>query len=669
MKKFFLFVILLFSFSSIHFTFAQNIVDEIFKDKTEIYFNFNVADKWEINSLTKVISIDEVNGAEVYAYANRKEFTEFLKLNYNYKILPHPGTLINPEMSDDIDEIAEWDSYPTYDAYVNMMNMFSINYPGICKIVDAGTTIQGRKILFAVISDNVMIHEAEPQFMFSSSMHGDETTGYVLMLRLIDSLLSTYSTDARINNLVNNLEIWINPLGNPDGTYRTGNSTVNGATRYNANNIDINRNFPDPADGPHPDGNAWQPETIAMMNLAYANNFVLSANFHGGTEVVNYPWDTWARLHADDSWWQYISHLYADTCQANSPSNYMNGYNDGITNGYAWYRITGGRQDFFTYFANGRELTVEISDTKLLSPSLLPAHWNYNRKSFLRYMEHSLHGIRGLITDTTGNPLKAKITVLSHDMDSSFVYSDSLTGVYTRMIFAGTYNLKITAPGYYDQIINGVTVQNLTPTILDIELVPTSVVPVELSSFSAEIADHSVVLKWSTSSELNNAGFELQRNSDDTEWDVISFINGAGTTTEIQNYTFADENLSSGKYQYRLRQIDFSGSYTFSEVIEIEILSPDKFSLHQNYPNPFNPATKIKYSLDENDNMSLSNQWVSLKVYDILGNEIATLVNEEKPAGVYEVEFNSTANMASGFYIYRLVVNGNSFTRKMMLLK
>ena len=97
-----------------------------------------------------------------------------------------------------------------------------------------------------------------------------------------------------LKNILDNCEIWINPLANPDGTYRSGNSTVNGAVRYNANFVDINRNFPDPADGPHPDGEVWQPETMIMMNVASANCFSASANFHGGEEVANYPWDTWS---------------------------------------------------------------------------------------------------------------------------------------------------------------------------------------------------------------------------------------------------------------------------------------------------------------------------------------------------------------------------------------
>lgn len=498
-----LFTIFIFVFS--FHAFAQIPDSKYFKENWEVYFTFNIQSPIETNTLTKIISIDNVEGNTVYAYANEKEFNEFVKLNYSYKILPHPGDVISPKMGSTIEEIEAWDVYPTYDAYVAMMYQFAANYPSICQIVDAGNTVQGRKILFAKISDNVGIREAEPQFMYSSSMHGDETTGYVLMLRLIDSLLSTYGTNTRVTNIINNVELWINPLANPDGTYWSGNNTVFGARRYNANYVDINRNFPDPADGQHPDGEQWQPETIAMMNIASQNNFVHSANFHGGTEVVNYPWDTWSRLHADDSWWQFISHQFADTAQANSPSTYMNGYNDGITNGYAWYRITGGRQDYMTYFKRGREITLEISDTKLLSASLLPSHWYYLRKSLFNYIENVFYGIRGKITDHFGNPIKALVKVNSHDIDNSEIYSDSLTGAYFRMISPGNYSLTFSASGFVSKTINSVSASNFNATILDVELVPQNPYQLQLTALIEGFFNGTDMIQDSVTVELRNS--------------------------------------------------------------------------------------------------------------------------------------------------------------------
>ena len=672
MKNFFSLLLVLVISS---FSFSQVIDENYFKENTEVYFKFLISDRSEINTLTRIISIDNVDGNTVYAYANENEFKEFEKLNYPYIILPHPGKMIEPEMSSDIRGISAWDVYPTYDAYLAMMYQYQTNYPDLCRIVDAGTTVQGRKILFAVISDNVNIRETEPQFMYTSSMHGDELTGYVLMLRLIDSLLTTYGTNARISNLVNNSEIWINPLANPDGTYHSGNSTVYGATRYNYNSYDLNRNFPDPIYGVHSN---QQIETTRFRTIAEANNFALVANFHGGTEVVNYPWDTWTntppdnRHHPDEAWYQYISHLYADTCQANAPANYMNGYDDGITNGGDWYVINHGRQDYTNYFRWGREVTIEISDTKLIPAAQLPAHWNYNRKSLIKYMEAVLKGVNGLVTDTLGNPLRAKITVLSHDLDNSEVYSDS-TGFYIRMLAPGTYSFRFEATDYYTQTINNIVVSSYNSlNTLNVQLV-SSIIPVELISFSSSVNKNDVILNWTTATEMNNMGFEIQRmvnvkGQKSYGWEAIGFINGYGTTTETQSYSFNDENLSAGKYGYRLKQIDFDGTFEYSNAIEAEIVSPIKFSLGQNYPNPFNPTTTIRYSIPNVALSGVEGSRVTLKVYDVLGNEITTLVNEEKPAGSYEINFEAS-HISSGIYFYKLQSGDFTKTKKMILLQ
>jgi len=189
------------------------------------------------------------------------------------------------------------------------------------------------------------------------------------------------------------------------------------------------------------------------------------------------------------------------------------------------------------------------------------------------------------------------------------------------------------------------------------------VVPVELVSFSYVIrSQKDVELSWITATETNNQGFEILRfaQNDKNGWSKVGFVPGHGTTTETSFYSFIDKGLSGGKYFYRLKQIDYDGSFEFSNVIEVEIGSPDEFFLSQNYPNPFNPTTKIKFTIPSNVNGEMSN--VRLKVYDVLGNEIATLVNEEKTAGEYEVEFNNHSdegrNLPSGVYFYQLIAGG-----------
>ncbi len=466
------------------FAFAQNtkisnqkLLNKIFEKEGETYFKFNISSKNEINILTKIISIDNVKNNVVYAYANSKEFEKFLQLNYKYTILPHPGFKFKPKMRDkvDIKNIKDWDFYPTYEAYENMMYQFETDYPDICKVENICTLNSGRKLLIAKITDNVDTDEDEPEFLYTGQMHGDEIVCYILMLHMIDYLLSNYGVKPEVTDFVNNMEIWINPLANPDGTYHGGNNTVQGATRYNANWVDLNRNYPDPKDGPHPDGNAWQPETQAFMALADEHNFVMSANTHSGSELVNYPWDTWPRLHADNNWWIYVSREYADTAQAYSVSGYFTDQNNGITNGYEWYTINGGRQDYMNYFQHCREVTIEQSHTKMLAADQLINHWNYNYRSMLNYMQQCLYGIRGIVTDsTTGEPLRAKVFIQGHDQDSSCVYSALPLGDYHRPIFQGTYSLTFSVSGYYPKTINNIYVANRATTFLDVQLVSKS---------------------------------------------------------------------------------------------------------------------------------------------------------------------------------------------------
>jgi hypothetical protein len=440
----------------------------------ETYFKFQIDSKEMLGKISRVISIDNVVGDTVYAYANEEELAEFGQFGYPYEVLQHPGTLIVPEMSSNKADVKEWDVYPTYDAYVSMMNQFATDYPSLCQIHNVGSTVEGRSLLFLEISDNVGVEEDEPEVIFTSSIHGDETTGYVLMLRFADSLLTSYGTDSLVTRLVDSCEIWICPLANPDGTYAGGNSSVYGATRYNANGKDLNRNFPDPEDGPYP-GGTRQIETQEMMDFADAHSFVIGTNFHGGAEVVNYPWDTWARLHADDTWLIDVSRQFADSAQYYSPSGYLTDLNNGITNGYAWYTISGGRQDYMNYWHGCREVTMEISSTKLLPANQLPAYWGYLRAGILDWAEQTLYGIRGVVTDAnSGLPMQAMVRLIGHDSDadSSMVHTDPDVGDYHRMINPGTYDVEFSAPGYYPDTVYSVSVVDQQTARVDVSLTP-----------------------------------------------------------------------------------------------------------------------------------------------------------------------------------------------------
>jgi len=197
--------------------------------------------------------------------------------------------------------------------------------------------------------------------------------------------------------------------------------------------------------------------------------------------------------------------------------------------------------------------------------------------------------------------------------------------------------------------------------------------PVELISLSATLLNNNVKLNWTTATETNNSGFEIEKKelgvgSQKLEWKTIGFVPGFGTTIEPKTYSFTDEHVSTGTYKYRLKQIDFDGSFEYSNEIEVVVdFTPKEFVLDQNYPNPFNPSTVISYRVPITSN-------VTLKVYDVLGNEVATLVNEEKQPGVYQVEFNTShpgevRNLKSGIYFYQLRAGSFAETKKMVILR
>ena len=214
----------------------------------------------------------------------------------------------------------------------------------------------------------------------------------------------------------------------------------------------------------------------------------------------------------------------------------------------------------------------------------------------------------------------------------------------------------------------------------DIGIVVYTAVPVELISFTGKVDGSKVVLEWKTATEINNYGFELERSLTPplskgegvSEWAKIGFVNGNGTTEEIKLYSFVDKNLKQGQYLYRLKQINMDGSYKYSNEVEVQI-QPGKYSLEQNYPNPFNPSTKITYSIPAvgtsvGTSLMKFLQFVQLKVYDVLGNEVATLVEEYREAGRYEITFNAS-DLASGMYLYILKAGDFVETKKMILVR
>ena len=212
----------------------------------------------------------------------------------------------------------------------------------------------------------------------------------------------------------------------------------------------------------------------------------------------------------------------------------------------------------------------------------------------------------------------------------------------------GTYTINIQGEGP-----NGTPVHRRTVT-MDV------IIPVELTSFSALTNVNDVILNWQTATEINNQGFEIQRSSDG-EFEKIGFVPGHGTTTETQSYIFIDENVLPGEYSYRLKQMDYDGTTEYSNIVEVDVTQPIEYSLSQNYPNPFNPSTTISYSISKDG-------LVTLKVYDILGKEVVTLINEVQSAGTMNITFDAS-ELSSGVYYYQLVSGEFTSTKKLILMK
>lgn len=417
-------------------------------ERGELIIRFVKPGNLKLDYLTTFLSIDGVKNDTVTAYANEKGFRQFLAEDIPYELLQPPSIregVLHPNRG-----AASWHSrYPAYSDYLALMDSFTRIYPGLSRLVEIGKSVQGRKLLVMKITRNPEIREMEPVVLLASTIHGDEVLGFSLMLRLIEELLGRYDTDIHIRRLVDSVEIWINPLANPDGTYFQSDNSVTGATRFNARQTDLNRDFPDLQDA------EWQnrprePETTAMMSFMEGLHLVLAANVHGGAEVVNYPWDTWSRLHADDAWYQDISRTYADTVHVNGPLGYMTDLDNGITNGNAWYAVYGGRQDYTNYYLHAREVTLELSWDKMPPEASLDDYWNYNKKSLLQYIAQVFTGLTGIVTDSiSGLPIEAMISISDHENDNSQVYTNTGTGSYYRLTGTGTITVEISAAGYH----------------------------------------------------------------------------------------------------------------------------------------------------------------------------------------------------------------------------
>jgi len=359
----------------------------------------------------------------------------------------------------------------------------------------------------------------------------------------------------------------------------------------------------------------------------------------------------------------------SDTAKA-SPNYYISGTYLSYDNGAA---------DGVAFFSSGNGAAVKISmpssGNGILVTALIRNYVDNNNpeNNMLFHVWSDNGGKPGtdLITPFTVTPAAtltntSPMTVINLRPDSLNLNGDVYIGF---TVPSGTVNLMKpnSATSLRSFNYNGSTWSSVTTTDYEMRAIidDPNALPVELSTFTALSVNSGVELKWSTATEVNNYGFEVERKSNST-WEDIAFISGYGNSNSPKQYSYTDNNLNGGSsFQYRLKQIDNDGQFEYSNIIEVTAV-PSKFELSQNYPNPFNPSTTIKYYTPKNS-------FVTLKIYDMLGREIATLVNEQITPGYHEVNWNGHDSkgeaVSSGVYIYRLTAGNFTQTKKMNLLK
>ncbi|MDP6530153.1 MAG: DUF2817 domain-containing protein [Gemmatimonadota bacterium] len=363
-------------------------------------------------------------------------------------------------------------AYHTHAQIGTELQQTELDHPAIARFHTIGSSVQGRELWAIEIGDNVGVEEAEPEVRLTSTMHGNEPPGLEMLMYLVEHLTDNYGSDPDVTYLVDNYEIHIIPCHNPDG--------LTAGSRYNANGVDLNRNYPVPDGSVGEDGTyASELETTFFKAHGAAHHFVISENGHSGALVVNYPWDYSYALTPDDS---AIIKLSLEYSTYNLPM-YNGSFSQGITNGAQWYVVHGSLQDWSYQDTGCIDVTIEYSDSYSPPSSQLPQLWNENRESFLHFIKSARYGVNGIVTGSdTGLPLDATVTVSGN---AKSVVTDPDFGDYYKLIPTGTYDITFAAGGYITKTEYGVSSTWGTPTVLNVALDP--VASGDVSGFVQEV--------------------------------------------------------------------------------------------------------------------------------------------------------------------------------------
>ncbi|XP_039292676.1 carboxypeptidase D isoform X2 [Nilaparvata lugens] len=373
-------------------------------------------------------------------------------------------------------------NYHNFDQMTKFLRMTSSRYPHLSALYSIGKSVQGRDLWVMVVSSSPYEHMiGKPDVKYVANMHGNEAVGRELMLHLIQYLVTSYTTDPYIKWLLDNTRIHILPSMNPDGFEVAREGQCDGGVgRYNARGFDLNRNFPDYFKHNNKRG---QPETDAVKEWTSKIQFVLSGGLHGGALVASYPFDNTPNslfqsyastpsLTPDDDVFKHLALTYSRNhptmhqgkpCKSGTPS-----FNQGITNGAAWYPLTGGMQDFNYVWYGCMEVTLELSCCKFPHSSELPKFWEENRLPLVKFLAEAHRGVHGFVMDEHGNPVeKASLKVKNRNVG----FQTTKYGEFWRILMPGVYILEVFADGYMPREVDFMVIED-HPTLLNVTLHP-----------------------------------------------------------------------------------------------------------------------------------------------------------------------------------------------------
>uniref|UniRef100_A0A1B0CR20 Peptidase M14 domain-containing protein n=2 Tax=Lutzomyia longipalpis TaxID=7200 RepID=A0A1B0CR20_LUTLO len=372
--------------------------------------------------------------------------------------------------------------YHNHEEMTRFLRATSARYPNLTALYSIGKSVQGRDLWVMVVSASPYEHMlGKPDVKYVANIHGNEAVGRELMLHLIQYFVTSYTTDPYIKWLLDNTRIHILPSLNPDGFAVSKEGTCDGGQgRYNARGFDLNRNFPDYFKQNNKRG---QPETDAVKEWISKIQFSLSGSLHGGALVASYPYDNTPNsmfqsyasspsLTPDDDIFRHLSLTYASNhakmsrgvaCKTSSPS-----FENGITNGAAWYPLTGGMQDYNYIWYGCMEVTLEVSCCKYPPAHELRKYWDDNQLSLVKFLAEVHRGVQGFVTDMSGTPIeKASLKIKGRDVG----FQTTRYGEFWRILLPGVYKLEVYADGYIPRDVDFMVVDQ-HPTLLNVTMQP-----------------------------------------------------------------------------------------------------------------------------------------------------------------------------------------------------